>query len=207
MCIDSAKQGVAPGFPVHPPETDPSRIDVLSVSCNKSCILHFPLTTCSSHVGLEASYRGCRQARSRARKSNQREGLVGTSLAFQWLRLCASTAGGAGSIPGQGSKILHASWCSPKERERRVWECINTWADWVWQDLYRVQETLRIWSIAKSEAICSVFLHKRSTLEGSKLGLMLWIKPLLTGGFEQVSRPLSSISLCTQWELFYLASG
>ena len=31
----------------------------------------------------------------------------GTSLAVQWLRLCASTAGGTGSIPGQGTKILH----------------------------------------------------------------------------------------------------
>ena len=31
-----------------------------------------------------------------------------TSLAVQWLRLCASTAGGAGSIPGHGTKILHA---------------------------------------------------------------------------------------------------
>ena len=32
----------------------------------------------------------------------------GTSLAVQWLRLRNFTAGGAGSIPGQGTKILHA---------------------------------------------------------------------------------------------------
>ena len=32
----------------------------------------------------------------------------GTSLVVQWLRLQASIAGGAGSIPGQGTKILHA---------------------------------------------------------------------------------------------------
>ena len=31
-----------------------------------------------------------------------------TSLAVQWLRLCASTAGGAGSIPGQETRIPHA---------------------------------------------------------------------------------------------------
>ena len=31
---------------------------------------------------------------------------TGTSLAIQWLRLCTST-GGMGSIPGQGTKILH----------------------------------------------------------------------------------------------------
>ena len=28
---------------------------------------------------------------------------LGTSLAVQWLRLCASNAGGTGSIPGQGT--------------------------------------------------------------------------------------------------------
>ena len=33
----------------------------------------------------------------------------GTSLAVQWLRLCAFTAGGTGSIPGQGTKIPHAA--------------------------------------------------------------------------------------------------
>ena len=32
----------------------------------------------------------------------------------------ASTAGGAGSITGQGTKILHSSWCSPKlKKEQR----------------------------------------------------------------------------------------
>ena len=33
---------------------------------------------------------------------------LGTSLPIQWLRLCASNAGGVGSIPGWGAKILHA---------------------------------------------------------------------------------------------------
>ena len=32
---------------------------------------------------------------------------MGNSLAVQWLGLCASTAGGTGSIPGRGTKILH----------------------------------------------------------------------------------------------------
>ena len=36
----------------------------------------------------------------------------GTSLAVQWLRLCAPNAGGTGSIPGRGTKIPHAAWCS-----------------------------------------------------------------------------------------------
>ena len=34
----------------------------------------------------------------------------GNSLAVQWLRLHASTAGGTGSIPGRGIKISHAVW-------------------------------------------------------------------------------------------------
>ena len=37
--------------------------------------------------------------------------VVGTSLVAQWLRLCASTVGGMGSIPGGGTKILHAAQC------------------------------------------------------------------------------------------------
>ena len=38
------------------------------------------------------------------------KGTYGTSLAVQWLRHLASTAGGEGSIPGRGAKIPHASW-------------------------------------------------------------------------------------------------
>ena len=35
----------------------------------------------------------------------------GTHLVVQWLRFCASNSGGTGSIPGQGAKIPHATWC------------------------------------------------------------------------------------------------
>ena len=41
--------------------------------------------------------------------------IVGTSLAVQWLRLCTSNAGGAGSIPSQGTKIPHAVQCDQKQ--------------------------------------------------------------------------------------------
>ena len=37
----------------------------------------------------------------------------------QWLRLHASTAVGIGSIPGQGTKILHAIWPKKKKKERK----------------------------------------------------------------------------------------
>ena len=43
---------------------------------------------------------------------------LGTSLAVQWLRLCASNAGGAGSIPGRGTRIPHATW--PKKTEPAI---------------------------------------------------------------------------------------
>ena len=44
---------------------------------------------------------------------------TGTSPVVQWLRLCASTAGGKGSIPGQGTKIPHAVLCSQKKRKKK----------------------------------------------------------------------------------------
>ena len=43
----------------------------------------------------------------------------GTSLAVQWLGLCASTAGGTGSIPGQGTKILQASQCGQNKQTNK----------------------------------------------------------------------------------------
>ena len=40
---------------------------------------------------------------------------TGTSLAVQWLRLRASTAGGTGSIPDWGTKIPHAAQSGQKK--------------------------------------------------------------------------------------------
>ena len=42
-----------------------------------------------------------------------------TSLAVQWLRLHASTAGGMGSIPGWGTKIPHATWYGAKKKRNK----------------------------------------------------------------------------------------
>ena len=36
----------------------------------------------------------------------------------QWLKLCTSTAGGMGSIPGQGTKIPHTVRCGQKKKKR-----------------------------------------------------------------------------------------
>ena len=46
----------------------------------------------------------------------------GTSSAVQWLRFCASTAGGMGSIPGQRTRIPHATQHGPKKRKVCVGE-------------------------------------------------------------------------------------
>ena len=43
----------------------------------------------------------------------------GTSLEVQWLRLLASNAGGAGSVPGQGTKIAHAA--RPRKKKRKIY--------------------------------------------------------------------------------------
>ena len=45
------------------------------------------------------------------------------SLAAQWLRLCASIAGGTGSIPGWGTKIPQAA--QPKKKKKRERERIT----------------------------------------------------------------------------------
>ena len=37
----------------------------------------------------------------------------------QWLRLYVSNAGGSGLIPGWGTKILHAAWCSQKNKTKQ----------------------------------------------------------------------------------------
>ena len=47
----------------------------------------------------------------------------GTSLAGQWLRLHTSTAGGTDSIPGQGTKILHAVRCGQKKQRKKILIC------------------------------------------------------------------------------------
>ena len=44
-----------------------------------------------------------------------------TSLAVQWLRLCSSNAGGAGSIPGLGNKILHGVCVTQPKIKKIKW--------------------------------------------------------------------------------------
>ena len=52
-----------------------------------------------------------------------------TSLAVQWLRLCASTAGGAGSIPGRGTKIL---WHAPPHTKKMRFGEVSLHRSFAW---------------------------------------------------------------------------
>ena len=48
--------------------------------------------------------------------------LLGNSLVVQWL-LCAFTAKGPGSIPGQGTKIRQATWFGKKKKKKSKRHC------------------------------------------------------------------------------------
>ena len=50
----------------------------------------------------------------------------GTSLGVQWLRLHTSAAGGAGSIRGRGTKILHALKHGQKKKVQWLWLTTDT---------------------------------------------------------------------------------
>ena len=56
-----------------------------------------------------------------------KENSAGTSLVVQWLRLRAPTAGGTGSIPGRGTKILHARGVAKKKEKKTVHNCNREW--------------------------------------------------------------------------------
>ena len=64
---------------------------------------------------------------SSAAKSRLTEGMWGTFLAVQWLGFHASTAGGMGSIPGWGTKILRAAQPKIKINKGEVWERQSEW--------------------------------------------------------------------------------
>ena len=56
---------------------------------------------------------------------NQHESLSRTSLVIQWLGLCASRAGGVGSVPGQITRIPYAAWHSQEKRKEKEKKTIS----------------------------------------------------------------------------------
>ena len=50
---------------------------------------------------------------------------TGTSLAIQWLRLHASTAGGTGSIPGCGTNNPQAMWYGKKKKGKYTYKVLS----------------------------------------------------------------------------------
>ena len=57
--------------------------------------------------------------------SSLKQRVFGISMTVQWLRLHASNAGGAGSIPGQRTRIPHAAGHGQKEKKQRVFSATS----------------------------------------------------------------------------------
>ena len=57
----------------------------------------------------------CTFAHQRKLSRKQKDG---ASLAVQWLRVCACNAGGAGSIPGRGTRITQGTWWGQKKNKK-----------------------------------------------------------------------------------------
>ena len=58
------------------------------------------------------------RVRTTERLPDKTAAYMGNSLAIQWLRLCISTVGGVGWIPGQGTKIPRVQWYSQKKTKK-----------------------------------------------------------------------------------------
>ena len=86
----------------------------------------FPLPS-GHHLQLLAMTSGVKWAPDSS-LYNQENG--GTSLVDQWLRLCASVTGGTGSIPGQGTKIPHATQSGKKKKKGR--EMVKLSSQYLW---------------------------------------------------------------------------
>ena len=69
--------------------------------------------------------------------------ISGTSLTVQWLRLHAFNAGHLGSIPGSGTKIPYAIWCSQKKKKKK-------------QPLVIKYQTSSIWRTSSLPRLCKL---------------------------------------------------
>ena len=70
---------------------------------------------------------------------------LGTSLVVQWLRLLAPNAGGMGPIPGQGTKIPHATWHDQKKKKRKEDSALS-----------HLDRFYQVWFITPTESFASL---------------------------------------------------
>ena len=102
------------------------------------------------------------------------------SLVVQWLGLHASTAGGLGSIPGQGTKIPQASWWGQKQTNKQKPNDTKSWQQSTMQSngdshplLVGVQNgpaTLENSLTVSCEVKCTfITLPSNPTLKGNKM--------------------------------------
>ena len=90
------------------------------INISGSVLPHEQFTWAHAHISHLHFKAPDLQARSPIiRNWHTSRGRVRTSLVVQWFRLCASSAGGSGSIPGQGTKTPHATWWGQKYFKKR----------------------------------------------------------------------------------------
>ena len=104
---------------------DPS---TLGITISILSLLHFLLDKAAKGHNLtwmSSSWKNCQHRRNNAGNT------VRNSPVGQWLGLCTPTARGTGSIPGPGTKIPPASWCSQKQTNKKRWRhCRNRTVFW-----------------------------------------------------------------------------
>ena len=132
VCLSNKNLGA-----ILPPSASlsPSCSQSISKSCQLCPTPHprpapLPFSSATSHPCLSPGYCSCLLSAlpamttaptvhpSHTHWSGPLKTQVRTSLVVQWLRLCTSNAGGAGLIPGQGTKIPHAVVCSKKKKKK-----------------------------------------------------------------------------------------
>ena len=95
--------------------------------------------------------------------------LLGTSLAVQWLRLHASTAGGTGSIPSWGTKIPPASWCGQNNNNNN-----NKYIKFHLPDIYLIQVlTIHIFPLNQLSSLNNLKITFYITLINHGFGVLI----------------------------------
>ena len=130
---------------------------------------------------------------------------AGTLLVVQWLRVRASTAAGMGSIPGWGTKILHAVWLEKKAGIESFYSERNwylTKMNCGSETLFKIYLTHCTYSQQiTSMAYCSVDLKSCTTwaslvaqwlriclpMQGTRVRALVWEDPTCRGATGPVS--------------------